>query len=762
MSTETPIIKSLAVVKSAGVWNDFRSPANGQFAQRTLIYGYNGTGKTTLTRIFSSIQGGIPDENLPKGASFHIDFSSGPCATTETSDHPQSNNILVFNSDFVLKNLSFDTSKTEGIAYISAEQIGDKAKLDSVSNAIENLNKEIDVLNQKIELKKKEEAKFLKDTATEYRGLREGTIYTQSYNATHVRKQYESNAFGEEQILTASDLGANVERLKESKPPNVINYQPSDAGSCLSWIEDVVKVRKLPLSALVTDRILSHPDATRWVQDGLKYHVENDLDKCLFCDNTIHNDRKEFLKSIFTLAWFDAIGKIDEAVSSGDSILSNLRDIYRESPNELDISTDLRQRYSAAKQGYLDAIGILGVFASEQLEQLKRVAKDPVESTNTDQHIQDFDLEHWRQKFESARADIQQVVGEHNDMVNRHKELQKNALEELEGHVLAKGQADWRKLDGEMRELNESLNVSMASKQEREQEKSALIDSMVDTAAAAQIMNRMIEKYLNHNEILLESEGSGFRIRRLGGEYATHLSEGEKTAIAFCYFLTKLNEIGRDIEKLILIIDDPVSSLDINARNTAFGLLKTMTDKCALVIILTHNSSFMQMVKRDFGQRKGSSSAFLFLDCRINAEEKHRSTRLVEMPSLLMNYETEYYYLFQVVHAAATKGESTYLYFLPNAIRKLLEIFLGFYLPKKSGLREKLDKYRCMVEREFEIDALERLVQVESHGEVHGVSEPPDFSLEMASKVAKQAMIFVEQVSEAHYKGMMELLEDAN
>lgn len=55
-------------------------------------------------------------------------------------------------------------------------------------------------------------------------------------------------------------------------------------------------------------------------------------------------------------------------------------------------------------------------------------------------------------------------------------------------------------------------------------------------------------------------------------------------AVSFCYFLTQLAAEGRKAENLILVIDDPISSLDTAARTYAYSLMTRMTKKCAQVI----------------------------------------------------------------------------------------------------------------------------------------------------------------------------------
>jgi len=59
--------------------------------------------------------------------------------------------------------------------------------------------------------------------------------------------------------------------------------------------------------------------------------------------------------------------------------------------------------------------------------------------------------------------------------------------------------------------------------------------------------------------------GSQSRAHCRRGKPAKRLSEGEKTAVAFIYFLVQLKDQDFNIGEGIVVIDDPISSLDASA-----------------------------------------------------------------------------------------------------------------------------------------------------------------------------------------------------
>jgi len=70
------------------------------------------------------------------------------------------------------------------------------------------------------------------------------------------------------------------------------------------------------------------------------------------------------------------------------------------------------------------------------------------------------------------------------------------------------------------------------------------------------------------------------------------LSEGDKTSIAFAFFLAKL-DLDSSIENKIIIYDDPISSLDKNRRIKTINQIIDKASKAKQTIVLSHNENFV-------------------------------------------------------------------------------------------------------------------------------------------------------------------------
>ena len=87
----------------------------------------------------------------------------------------------------------------------------------------------------------------------------------------------------------------------------------------------------------------------------------------------------------------------------------------------------------------------------------------------------------------------------------------------------------------------------------------------------------------------------GKTVRLSGGipSFATVLSEGDKRTLAFAFFVAS-TLADPDIANQIVVIDDPVSSLDRSRRECTTELLVEISKKCQQLILLAHDANFLR------------------------------------------------------------------------------------------------------------------------------------------------------------------------
>lgn len=141
----------------------------------------------------------------------------------------------------------------------------------------------------------------------------------------------------------------------------------------------------------------------------------------------------------------------------------------------------------------------------------------------------------------------------------------------LKAHLLADGEKGYLDLESDLakaKALRDSLDVE---RRVLDSEVESLKQRMRQHGPAAGVINDMIHGYLGHKELEIAASEDGYHFRRNGKPMEGSLSEGEKTAIALCYFLARVAAEGRKLKDLIVAVDDPISSLDTKALNYAFA-----------------------------------------------------------------------------------------------------------------------------------------------------------------------------------------------
>lgn len=158
--------------------------------------------------------------------------------------------------------------------------------------------------------------------------------------------------------------------------------------------------------------------------------------------------------------------------------------------------------------------------------------------------------------------------------------------------------------------------------------------------------------------------------------------------------------------------------------NYACSLIRSRLTGAAQLFILTHNQHCMNEFKKAWrNQAKADppTAALLFLDVSMPEGTEARSARIVELPSQLRAYDSEYHFLcHKMLQFEAVGGQySEYWFMMPNVIRRVLDVFLAFKVPGSHPLQQKLEALtkKCPDIDDIRIKALDRLIQVESHSD---------------------------------------------
>jgi len=122
------VLKGIAKIKCMGVYENYAKPAGMQdFGVNNLIYGWNYSGKTTLSRLFAQLESKAPNPDL-SNCSFTIETDGD--AITEANFTQSNLTVRVFNEDFVRDNLNFTGQSFKPILLLGKESEEAQKKLD--------------------------------------------------------------------------------------------------------------------------------------------------------------------------------------------------------------------------------------------------------------------------------------------------------------------------------------------------------------------------------------------------------------------------------------------------------------------------------------------------------------------------------------------------------------------------------------------------------------------------------------------------------
>ena len=293
-------------IKNFGIFKDVRTNGGQPFYQFNLFYGFNYSGKTTLSRIFRSIQIG----EIPGGyetGSFEIDQHESIAITSNAIEKVE--NLRVFNSDYIAKNVNFDESSVNPVLIVGESNIDLEKELQELESAIPAKEQERDYNSKSATDKEKEKNKRLTNVGRNVTDL--NILGRSTFNVASVKSML-SGATAEHK-LTPEKLGAFTDTAKAtavaSAPKAVISVP--DMINVFNEIEDILRtsVTQITIAELDADKKLKD-----WVEDGIERHEGHST--CQFCQSPINPARLEVLNEYFSKAYKDLSHRIDSAIAA--------------------------------------------------------------------------------------------------------------------------------------------------------------------------------------------------------------------------------------------------------------------------------------------------------------------------------------------------------------------------------------------------------------------------------------------------------------
>lgn len=691
--------KKIIEIKRLGIFDDYSWKCNQEFKANNIFFGFNGSGKTILSSLFNLISRNdnfssekkaelYSDLSRDDNAKFRISYTNSEILTYPPTEGQNNKNIYVFNTNFVADHV-FDG------------QQGRIQKFNVVETVLED--PEIKTLNNKIETELSE-----KTTATDSQKRLNDRFndikktYNQKFIEDFPRRQLRQPNFPSVTDLPESpkegiekEINQKVAKIKlaEKQQELELDIKAIDDFNFHFLTFDMDGFSRL-LNSTVKENAKSRiKDKIGKFQNNVEPEKKNEIEPwyrlgqdllekskvevethCPLCDSDLSLDIEHILQEFGE--YFDkSYEEYIQTITGQERALGS-------DENQITVNSNNQKRLEEFSLKYEKFITerfpkLLGSNLKEEFSVITGLFSD--KRGNSGNKV-DHELTSIKDNFRNYNEDIKKLTDYKNQLALALKS-QKINPDTIEEEV--------RKLYSSLVCLD--LNEGQLNNIKKYHELTSIIDAKektineltnqkVQRLKGLKMESKKVSEYLQklgiyHFTIDLNEENEAENIlikykddEKIKNRLRNTLSEGEKTALAFAYFVSKVNTEVKDKQKVIVVIDDPISSLDDNRLYQTSYLIHEEFVQYRQLFVLSHNLLFLKYLNSLF---KPQNKACFLLNQGI----------IEDLPKSLHNFQSPYFYMIESL--IAFKNSSTPDFeearkYLPNYIRRILETFFSF------------------------------------------------------------------------------------
>ena len=762
------MITRIDKLQNLGIYKDFSECKIKDFNRYNLIYGWNGSGKSTLSRLFSFLGG---RDITSCFNNFKVCVTIDNKQYTEKQLPSLNENIAVFNEDFVNDNIDWNGT-LKSILLLDKDNITDIKELNSLKKELygdetsKGLKKEIEEKEKELSKEENDTQNLLTNIAkivkTNFKILDTSDSYYMNYDKRRVKALLET--LNDKDILNVDELNTVIKQANPEKKQTIskkIEFINIDIIR-----KEIIKTKELisrSITSKVIDELKNNSILSKWVEQGLSLHKKEKRKICAFCGATISEKRIDELEAHFSNELNSLNDDLLQSIEKWDSLK------YDEEINYIEEPLFYNELIEQIKTANIEYKGITKQI-NEEIEIYKTILLEKRNKPFTKYELNTSESKIIKlfNDFNLLLEKYKNYIDEHNNKTNNFEIIIKEAKNKIEKHYVQE-QIDLLKYNTKQKNIEKEkkeLNIQKENYKIKEQKYISLENKLSNATLGAEEFNEKLEKFLGYNELKLKFDNNekGYKIYRNDKEEAKNLSEGEKTAIAFIYYITKLKENGRNIEDCILVIDDPISSFDSNKQFSAYAYMKSECDNAKQLFVLTHNYNFFSLILGWFNKKhkpkvkdedkKMPNFSIYRID---NSFENDKRFAFLNDATNELLQATEYDYIFYTVYSLREKPLSKQeRIFCGNICRKLIESFLSFKFPKQRGdlssLLDMAEKNDIIRERIY------KFVNIYSHEKKINVFEELDTEILDANSqmIIKDILDMIKRLDEVHYNSMVE------
>lgn len=565
----------------------FRNSVSVKPKKVNYIYGANGSGKTTISKVIS---------NISNHKSCSIDFISNEI------------DVVAYNRDFVAN----EFHQLKGIFTLGKDVPEAEQEIESHKSIISNAEKQVLEYNRTLEKQNgslsKQESDFYEECwiaktnyAKSFQKALTGSIGTKILFANKCIAEQSNTSELKDFVYLSEQYNAlyNVEQVVIPEFSGIF-FDKLLALECATiFKESIVGKSESKIGELID--FIGNSD---WVNKGLSHLDKSKNKECPFCQRPIDDDLRKEIEDFFDESYKKKCEELESSKKAYiDYVDSKILDIKLIADKKIDIFS------------FDDLKNILAAIEAEfEVNKIKLDNK----TTNKSQPVELISLNEFFCKAECEIDKCIEIIKKHNDIAVNIK-TEKYLLSNQIWRFIANDrkiaiEANSQKTKGlkagilniEEKIRNAQNDISNSRKKIRELEA-----SITSITHSVNEINRLLQGFHFKGFHLAEAQekkGHYKIIRDDGKDAKETLSEGEFTFITFLYFyhLLKGNTDSSGIVKdRIVVIDDPISSLDSNVLFIVSNLVKSLVRECLdknsksnikQIFIMTHNIYFHKEV----------------------------------------------------------------------------------------------------------------------------------------------------------------------
>ena len=613
----------------------------------TFIYGPNGTGKTTFSRVYYDKK----IDNVVYKV-FNEDFINNNVYVTDMDGSRQSSenkkglnrlfigknvkkysdfltrirqrknqfNSILINNDYKETN-DFFINKIDEIFDGNDEYKKNKApfiehilKPEDVKNIIEEVKKLIDIENITISTKNILNDKYTKKYEYDYQVNINNDLLKQeimNYLKEKNKNQMEeyNKSINEFEIniknllnVLSTKLLVEVEEIKKELDIEVKKYE---------IIKNIDEENKKFIQNVIGEKDISCDEIENWQKEGYKFHKEIEFKTCLYCHNEdIQSDIRESYITLYENKYIKLLNSLKTVVGKYinniimDKIkYDSIKSFYEKTGRnkELLIIQDIYKNIDEIQET-ISEIYTKKKFDDKIIERIKALldyydsVKDIFEKIEEDAEKKEVVKFEFNESLKLLYTNI--------DIIRQvKKEIFLNNLTRIENELKERintiQQQEIEKVQTYLQFYQKIFNTKYS------------IEKVKSTMSSAQEANAMLEIKFNNRRKINE------------------ISTGEKNILALIVFFSNLeNELKKlnDNEKITIILDDPVNSNDWNIFFSLQAIIEDYMqhcykDKIEDIIILSHNVDYAVIQLQNLKQKNEKVKLLrLFPDTCINID----------------------------------------------------------------------------------------------------------------------------------------------